>query len=230
MLEFSADHIVQLFLVDAKFFALFCAGGLFSYYVFRCMVGLITNIGISRKYKDNSYTISDIQYDPRTNSSTEVVRTVVDWEIDHEAETSEFLAEYNQARIRASCRAARICACFFFLLLALFACAHGNYLGLNGFSISDKELKSISRLLEANLTLSGFMMVVVSLMQNAVFALGFFLASLFLYSQWYLHRSLSLRYKSLRAILFLAVFYIIGLTNGLVANITGVNFLDSLVS
>lgn len=64
--------------------------------------------------------------------------------IDKDAETPEFLEEYERQKILVKIRASRVTAFLVFGVMLVLVLYHGNYLGFQNFLMSDKELESIA--------------------------------------------------------------------------------------
>ncbi len=64
--------------------------------------------------------------------------------IDKDAETPEFLEEYQRQKILGKIRASRVTAFLVFGVMLVLVLYHGNYLGFQNFLMSDKELESIA--------------------------------------------------------------------------------------
>lgn len=70
--------------------------------------------------------------------------------------------------------------------------------------------------------------VLISVLQNLTVLIGFMLFSLFLLHYYYLGQGVSLIVKVKKSLIMLAVFYVIGIANGYVAQFMGINFLGSI--
>ena len=81
---------------------------------------MLFSFGIQRKYKSDYFYTYEQYYDHHSNSySTRRVEHTT-FEIDHEAETPEFLAEYYRKKEVAFMKASRCAAFFLFLLINCF--------------------------------------------------------------------------------------------------------------
>ena len=66
--------------------------------------------------------------------------------------------------------------------------------------------------------------VLISVLQNLTVLIGFVLFSLFLLHYYYLGQGVSLVVKVKKSLIMLAIFYVIGIANGYVAQFMGINW------
>ena len=104
---------------------------------------MLFSFGIQRKYKSDHFYTYEQYYDPHTNSysTRRVVHTT--YEIDHEAETPEFLAEYYRKKEVAFMKASRCAAFFCVCLLIALVFYHGHYMALENFTVSQEYVEQV---------------------------------------------------------------------------------------
>lgn len=71
-------------------------------------------------------------------------------------------------------------------------------------------------------------LLLISLIQNITVFLGLLVFCLFLFHYYYLGQGVPFKTKLKKSLIFLAILYVIGIVNGLIAQFSGVNYLNEL--
>ena len=144
MIDLSTVSLIDLIMFFGfylgKMFLIACI----SFYVLRCVVGLFVGSTMRRKTKTVEYEDYEEVYDPYTKTYKKKWYTDTKEVIDKDAETPEFLEEYQRQKILGKIRASRVTAFLVFGVMLVLVLYHGNYLGFQNFLMSDKELESIA--------------------------------------------------------------------------------------
>lgn len=143
MHDLEQVYNIQIIIIFLIYYGLLFVFGCVVFYVFRCCFGMLFSFGIQRKYKSDHFYTYEQYYDPHTNSysTRRVIHTT--YEIDHEAETPEFLAEYYRKKEVAFIKASRCAAFFCFCLLIALAFYHGHYMALENFTVSQEYVEQV---------------------------------------------------------------------------------------
>ena len=143
MHDLEQVYNIQIIIIFLIYYGLLFVLGCVFFYIFRCCFGMLFSFGIQRKYKSDYFYTYEQYYDHHTNSySTRRVEHTT-FEIDHEAETPEFLAEYYRKKEVAFIKASRCAAFFSFCLLIALAFYHGHYMALENFTVSQEYVEQV---------------------------------------------------------------------------------------
>lgn len=120
MHDLEQVYNIQIIIIFLIYYGLLFVLGCVFFYIFRCCFGMLFSFGIQRKYKSDYFYTYEQYYDHHSNSySTRRVEHTT-FEIDHEAETPEFLAEYYRKKRSGIYEGITLCRIFLFLLINCF--------------------------------------------------------------------------------------------------------------